>query len=209
MSNTYTIAGVVVDGNTAYECKKKPYIVQGMTIDWSIIEQGNNVLKGMVKPYGLFKDTEFCQRCSEIYSSVQSKLITHNESKVVGAARKRLKDRRYRKPSLVNAFILENKKKSEEEELSEVESKLMPGQSIIIGGKKYIQIVCCQKSLPCIHFVAVQIKIVKRHHIGLHAACGTLLRNFVGGGGFARGGRPRKHHDFAPVIARNARGNVV
>lgn len=66
--------------------------------------------------------------------------FTHNESKVVGAARKRLKDRRYRKPSLVNAFILENKKKSEEEELSEVESKLMPGQSIIIGGKKYIQI---------------------------------------------------------------------
>lgn len=36
--------------------------------------------------------------------------FTHNESKVVGAARKRLKDRRYRKPSLVNAFILENKK---------------------------------------------------------------------------------------------------
>nr|DAZ72045.1 MAG TPA: helix-turn-helix domain protein [Caudoviricetes sp.] len=66
--------------------------------------------------------------------------FTHGESKVVGAARKRLKDRRYRKPSLVNAFILENKKKSEEEELSEIESKLIPGQSIIIAGKKYIQI---------------------------------------------------------------------
>ena len=40
--------------------------------------------------------------------------FTHGESKVVGAARKRLKDRRYRKPSMVNAFILENRKKSEE-----------------------------------------------------------------------------------------------
>lgn len=86
MSNTYTVAGVVVDGNTAYECKKKSYIVQGMSLDWSMIEQGNNVLKGMVKPYGLFKDAEFCQRCSEIYSRVQSKLITHNESQGLNAS---------------------------------------------------------------------------------------------------------------------------
>lgn len=66
--------------------------------------------------------------------------FTHGESKVVGAARKRLGNRRYRKPSLTNAFILENKSKSETEELDEVESKLMPGQANIFAGKKYIQI---------------------------------------------------------------------
>ena len=93
MSNTYTIAGVVVDGNTAYECKKKAYIVQGMSLDWSMIEQGNNVLKGLVKPYGLFKDAEFCQRCSEIYSSVQSKLITHNESQGLNASGEPLREK--------------------------------------------------------------------------------------------------------------------
>lgn len=93
MSNTYTIAGVVVDGNTAYECKKKAYIVHGMSLDWSMIEQGNNVLKGMVKPYGLFKDAEFCQRCSEIYSSVQSKLITHNESRGLNASGEPLREK--------------------------------------------------------------------------------------------------------------------
>ena len=93
MSNTYTIAGVVVDGNTAYECKKKAYIVQGMSLDWSMIEQGNSVLKGMVKPCGLFKDAEFCQRCSEIYSSVQSKLITHNESLGLNASGEPLRER--------------------------------------------------------------------------------------------------------------------
>lgn len=93
MSNTYTIAGVVIDGNTAYECKKKSYIVQGMSLDWSMIEQGNNVLKGMVKPYGLFKDAEFCQRCSEIYSRVQSKLITHNESRGLNASGEPLREK--------------------------------------------------------------------------------------------------------------------
>ena len=93
MSNTYTVAGVVVDGNTAYECKKKAYIVHGTSLDWSMIEQGNNVLKGMVKPYGLFKDAEFCQRCSEIYSSVQSKLITHNESQGLNASGEPLREK--------------------------------------------------------------------------------------------------------------------
>ncbi|MBO5112525.1 MAG: hypothetical protein J6C12_04165 [Lachnospiraceae bacterium] len=93
MSNTYTIAGVVVDGNTAYECKKKTYIVQGMSLDWSMVEQGNDVLKGMVKPYGFFKDAEFCQRCSEIYSSVQSKLITHNESQGLNASGEPLREK--------------------------------------------------------------------------------------------------------------------
>lgn len=93
MSNTYTIAGVVVDGNTAHECKKKSYIVHGMSLDWSMIEQGNNVLKGMAKPYGLFKDAEFCQRCGEIYSSVQSKLITHNESQGLNASGEPLREK--------------------------------------------------------------------------------------------------------------------
>lgn len=93
MSNTYTIAGVVVDGNTVYECKKKAYIVHGMSLDWSMIEQGNNVLKGMVRPYGLFKDAEFCQRCSEIYSGVQSKLIAYNENQGLNASGEPLQEK--------------------------------------------------------------------------------------------------------------------
>lgn len=93
MNNTYTVAGVVVDGNAAYECNKKAYMVQGVSIDWSMIEQGNNVLKGMVKPYGFFKDAEFCQRCSEIYSDVQSKLITHNESQGLNASVEPLREK--------------------------------------------------------------------------------------------------------------------
>ena len=93
MSNTYAIAGVVVDGRTAYEHSKKSYIVHGMSMDWSMIEQGNNVLKGMVKPYGLFKNTEFCQRCSEIYSGVQSKLITYNESRGLNASGEPLREK--------------------------------------------------------------------------------------------------------------------
>lgn len=93
MNNTYTVAGVVVDGNAAYECNKKAYMVQGVSIDWSMIEQGNNVLKGMVKPYGFFKDAEFCQRCSEIYSGVQSKLITYNESQGLNASGEPLQEK--------------------------------------------------------------------------------------------------------------------
>lgn len=66
--------------------------------------------------------------------------FTHGESKIVGAARKRLGNKRYRKPNSVNTFIMENKKKTTEEELGEVESKLAPGQSVIFAGKKYITI---------------------------------------------------------------------
>lgn len=87
MGDSYAkIAGVVVDGKTASEYKKKSYIVQGVSLSWSMIEEGYNVLKGIVKPYGFFKDADFCQRCGEIYSNAQTKLITYNENRGLSAS---------------------------------------------------------------------------------------------------------------------------
>ncbi len=93
MSNTYIVAGVVVDGNAAHEYNKRAYMVQGISLDWSMIEQGDNVLKGTIKPYGFFKDAEFCQRCSEIYNSVQAKLIAHNKNQGLNASGEPLREK--------------------------------------------------------------------------------------------------------------------
>ena len=81
MKNTYMIAGVVIDANKVRYYNQSTFIVCGMSVDWSVIEHGNQIFKGMSKAQGIFKDVRFCQRCNEIYNNERIKLINYNKNR--------------------------------------------------------------------------------------------------------------------------------
>lgn len=78
MSSDTKIAGIVVDGKTAFEYKKKTFIVGGMSVSWSVIEEGENVLKGLSKPSGLYADADFCNACRTIWQREHERLAEAN-----------------------------------------------------------------------------------------------------------------------------------
>lgn len=92
MNSDAKIAGIVVDGRTAFEYKKKTFIVGGMSVSWGVIEEGENVLKGLSKPSGLYADADFCNACRTIWQREHERLTEANRANGLNMAGEPIKN---------------------------------------------------------------------------------------------------------------------